>query len=157
MLDDSCMPTPLDLATLPRNVTTLRSLLLQREAGDAAALEQQAAELTAARNRLKEQVLHNEQLKTRLARLLRERFGTSSEKLRGAIEQLGLVLAELEEQVAGITPPISEELKVPTEDQPRRKPAASRCLRRCRAKWSNTPRRAHAQTAAARFAHSART
>ena len=37
------MPSPLDPATLPRNVTALRSLLLQRE-------DEHAAELQAARN-----------------------------------------------------------------------------------------------------------
>jgi len=63
------MPTPLDPATLPRQVIALRSLLLQREAEHAAEqarqaveLEQQAAELIAARNGLQEQVLRNEQL-----------------------------------------------------------------------------------------------
>jgi hypothetical protein len=60
---------------------------------------------TAARDGLKEQVLRNEQLKLRLTKLLRERFGASSEKLRGAIEQLKLVLADLEEQVAETVPP----------------------------------------------------
>jgi peptide subunit release factor 1 (eRF1) len=39
---------------------------------------------------LKEQVLRNELLKARLAKLLRERFGASSEKLRGAMEQIEL-------------------------------------------------------------------
>jgi transposase len=124
LLDDSSMPTPLDPATLPRNVTALRSLLLRREADHMTALEQQAAELTAARNGLKEQVLRNEQLKLRLAKLLRERFGASSEKLRGAIEQLELVLGELEEQVAETTPPVPDEPAAPTDDQtPRRRPA----------------------------------
>ena len=47
----------------------------------------------------KEQVLRNEQLKLRLAKLLRERFGVS-EKLRDAIEQHDLILGDLEEQVA---------------------------------------------------------
>jgi transposase len=118
------MPIPLDPATLPRKAIALRSLLLQREADHAAALEQQAAELTAARNGLKEQVLRNEQLKLRLAKLLRERFGASSEKLRGAIEQLELVLGELEEQVAEATPPAPDEPAAPTDaETPRRKPA----------------------------------
>ena len=124
LLDDSSRPTPLDPATLPRNVTALRSLLLQREADHMTALQQQAAELTASRNGLKEQVLRNEQLKLRLAKLLRERFGASSEKLRGAIEQLELVLGELEEQVAETTPSVPDEPVAPTDDQaPRRKPA----------------------------------
>ncbi len=111
------MPSPLDPATLPRNVTALRSLLLQRE-------DEHAAELTAARNGLKEQVLRNEQLKLRLAKLLRERFGASSEKLRGAIEQLELILGDLEEQVAQAAPPEPDEPAAPTGDEPpRRKPA----------------------------------
>ncbi len=109
------MPTPLDPATLPRQVIALRSLLLQREAEHAAEqarqaveLEQQATELIAARNGLQEQVLRNEQLKLRLARLLRERFGASSEKLRGAIEQLDLLLGDLEEQIAETAPAEAE-------------------------------------------------
>ena len=112
------MPTPLDPATLPRKIIPLRSLLLQRETEHvaeqqrqaaeleqrAAEIERQAAELIAARNGLQEQVLRNEQLKLRLARLLRERFGASSEKLRGAIEQLELLLGDLEEQIAETAP-----------------------------------------------------
>lgn len=96
MEDDSRMPSPhqsasrLDPATLPDTVTALRALLLDREAAH-------AAELSAARAGLQEQVLRNEQLKQRLARLLRERFGASSEKLRGQIEQLELLLGDLEE------------------------------------------------------------
>src|ERR1700722_15717375 len=111
------MPTPLDPATLPDNVIALRTFLLHRE-------DEHAAELAAARDGLKEQVLRNEQLKLRLARLLRERFGASSERLRGAIEQLELVLADLEEQVAETAPPDAAEHVVPPEtDAPRRKPA----------------------------------
>jgi hypothetical protein len=41
VLEDSCMPSPLDPSTLPHNVIALRSLLLQREAEHAA--EMQAA------------------------------------------------------------------------------------------------------------------
>jgi hypothetical protein len=114
VLEDSHMPTPLDPATLPRKIIPLRSLLLQRETEHAAEqqrqaaeleqraaeVERQAAELIAARNGLQEQVLRNEQLKLRLARLLRERFGASSEKLRGAIEQLELLLGDRKEQIA---------------------------------------------------------
>jgi transposase len=119
------MLMPLDPTTLPRKTVALRALLLQRETEHAAAshqraavlaqqtaelerqaaeLERQAAELQAARNGLQEQVLRNEQLKARLARLLRERFGASSEKLRGAIEQLELTLEELETQIAETAP-----------------------------------------------------
>src|SRR5271167_5142450 len=98
------MLMPLDPATLPRKVIALRGLLLQREAEHAAEQEQQAAELQAARNGLQEQVLRNEQLKLRLAKLLRERFGASSEKLRSAMEQLELLLGDLEEQIAETAP-----------------------------------------------------
>jgi transposase len=119
----------LDPATLPRNVTALRGLLLQREADhmaaleqQATALEQQAGELQAARNGLKEQVLRNEQLKLRLARLLRERFGASSEKLRGQLDQLELLLGELEEEIAE-TAPAEPDQPAPPADAVRRKPA----------------------------------
>jgi transposase len=62
-------------------------------------------------------------LKARLARLLREKFGASSEKLRGAIEQLELTLEELETQLAE-TAPAQPEPPPPAEAKPaRRKPA----------------------------------
>jgi transposase len=110
------MPTPLDPATLPASASALRGLLLQREA-------EHAAELAAAREGLKEQVLRNEKLKLRLARLLRERFGASSEKLRGAIEQLDLMLGELEEQIAETAPSPAPEPDDPADTEtPRRKP-----------------------------------
>jgi transposase len=117
LLEDLHMPTPLDPATLPRNVTALHSLLLQRE-------DEHAAELAAARNGLQEQALRIEQLKLRLARLLRQRFGASSEKLRSAIEQLELMLGELEEEIAETTPAEPEQppASAPAETT-RRKPA----------------------------------
>ncbi len=106
------MPTPLDPATLPDNVIALRALLLLRE-------DEHAAELQAARSGLMEQVLRNEQLKLRLAKLLRERFGASSEKLRGALEQLELMLGELEEQVAETAPPETDEPATPAPETQR--------------------------------------
>lgn len=111
------MPTPLDPATLPDNIIDLRRLLLQREA-------EHATELAAAHEGLKEQVLRNEQLKLRLARLLRERFGASSEKLKGALEQTELLLGDLEEQIAE-TAPVEPEQPAPSPpaEAPRRKPA----------------------------------
>jgi hypothetical protein len=81
VLEDSAMLAPLDPATLPLDITALRDMLLQRET-------EHAAELQAALAGLQDQVLRNEQLKLRLAKLLRERFGASSEKLRTAIDQL---------------------------------------------------------------------
>ena len=117
------MLTPLDPAALPKNVIALRTLLLHREDEHAAELQQHVADLTAARNGLQEQVLRNEQLKLRLARLLRERFGASSERLRGEIEQLELLLGEFEEQVAEAMPPEPEEPVAPPETETqRRKP-----------------------------------
>ncbi len=139
--EDSHMLMPLDPATLPRKVVALRGLLLQREAEHTAALQQQAAELEqhtaalqrqaaelqAARNGLQEQVLHNEQLKLRLAKLLRERFGASSEKLRTAIDQLELLLGDLEEQIAETAPtepepPAASAPANPTRRKPARRP-----------------------------------
>jgi transposase len=124
------MLMPLDPTTLPRKIVALRELLLQREAEHAAAsqqqaaeFERQAAELQAARNGLQEQVLLREQLKARLARLLRERFGASSEKLRGAVEQLELVLEDLEMQIAETVPAAVEPPAPSSESQTmRRKP-----------------------------------
>ncbi len=125
------MLMPLDPATLPRNVTALRGLLLQREAEHAAVLEQQAAELErqagelqAARNGVQDLTLRHEQLKLRLARLLRERFGASSEKLRSAMEQLELLLGDLEEQIAETQPAEPEPpAAAASAETTRRKPA----------------------------------
>lgn len=99
------MPTPLELAALPRSAAALRRLLLQREAEHAAAQEQHAAELLAARNGLQELTLLHEKLKLRHARLLRQQYGASSEKLRVAIDQLELALGDIEEQIAELMPP----------------------------------------------------
>jgi transposase len=111
--EDSDMPTPLDPATLPRSTAALRRLLLQREAEHAAAQEQQAAELQTARNGLRELTLLHEKLKLRLARLLRQQYGASSEKLRAAINQLELTLGDIEEQIAEMMPPEPEQPPAP--------------------------------------------
>jgi transposase len=117
ILEDSAMPAPLDPAALPLDITALRDLLLQREI-------EHAAELQAARAGLQAQVLRNEQLKLRLAKLLRQRFGASSEKLRTAIEQLELILGDLEEQIAETAPAEPQQPAAPEPaDTVRRKPA----------------------------------
>jgi transposase len=117
VLEDSAMPAPLDPTTIPLDITALRDLLLQREA-------EHAAELQAARAGLQEQVLRNEKLKLRLAKLLRERFGASSERLRTAIEQLELILGDLEEQIAETAPAVPQQPAAPgPADTKRRKPA----------------------------------
>jgi len=117
MSEDSPMPSLLDSRQLPKNATALRALLLTRE-------EEHAAELEAARNGLKDKALEVEQLKTRLAKLLRQRFGSSSEKLRSSIDQLQLILGDLEEDEAEAAPS-GPEPDAPETDirvRPRRKP-----------------------------------
>jgi transposase len=116
MMESSDMLTPLDLASLPRSAAALRRLLMQREfehtaeyEQQATSLEQQAAELQAARNGLQELTLLHEKLKLRLARMLRQQYGASSEKLRTAIDQLQLTLGDIEEQIAELTPPAPEQ------------------------------------------------
>jgi transposase len=116
MMESSDMLTPLDLASLPRSAAALRRLLMQREfehtaeyEQQAISLEQQAAELQAARNGLQELTLLHEKLKLRLARMLRQQYGASSEKLRTAIDQLQLTLGDIEEQIAELTPPAPEQ------------------------------------------------
>jgi hypothetical protein len=139
------MPMPLDPAALPDNMVALRTLLLHRE-------DEHAAELEAARNGLKEQVLRNEQLKLRLARLLRERFGASSEKLRREIEQLEFLLGDAEEQVAEATRPSRMSLwrRARHSDASRR---AGRCPRHCHAMWWSMPRHARVRIAVACCVH----
>jgi transposase len=110
VVEDSRMLSPLDPAALPKNLTALRTLLLSRE-------QEHAAELEAAREGLKEQVFQNEQLKARLAKLLRQRFGSSSEKMRGAIDQLELIIGDLEEEIAETTPPKPEPEADPPEPE----------------------------------------
>jgi transposase len=132
-MEDSNMPMPLDLTTLPRGAAALRRLLMQRELEhgaeheqQAASLEQQAAELQAARNGLQELTLLHEKLKLRLARMLRQQYGASSEKLRAAIDQLQLTLGDIEEQISELAPPAPEQPPAPAPASPgeptRRKP-----------------------------------
>ena len=119
MSEDSPMPSPLDSRELPKNTAALRMLLLARE-------EEHAAELQAARNGLKNQALEREQLKARLAKLLRQRFGSSSEKLRTSIDQLQLILGDLEEDEAEAAPfgpePGTSAPEPEAPSRPRRKP-----------------------------------
>ena len=119
MSDGSPMPLPLDQRQLPKNTAALRTLLLARE-------EEHTAELMAARNGLKNQSLELEQLKARLAKLLRQRFGSPSEKLRGSIDQLHLILGNLEEDEAeaasGGPEPDTSAAEPEAQDRPRRKP-----------------------------------
>ena len=112
MNEDSPMPSPLDSRQLPKNTAALRTLLLARE-------EEHAAELEAARNGLKDKALEVEQLKARLAKLLRQCFGSSPEKLKQSIDRLQPILGDLEEDEAeaGSSGPEPE-----APARPRRKP-----------------------------------
>lgn len=81
---------------LPDDAATLRQMLsAEREARAA-----QAAELAAAKAGLVSKTLEIEKLKVQLARLRRQQFGRSSEKIDRIIEQLELMLDELETEAA---------------------------------------------------------
>ena len=81
---------------LPADVATLqRMLIAEREARAA-----QAAELAAAKAGLVSKTLEIEKLKVQIARLRRQQFGRSSEKIDRIIEQLELMLDELETEAA---------------------------------------------------------
>jgi transposase len=122
------MLTPLDPATLPPSATALRRLLLQREAEHTAEQERQAAELQAVRNGLKDLTLRHEQLKRRLARLLRQQYGANSEKLRTEINQTELLLGDIEEQIAEMTPAKTEQPEAPAPAETSRRKPARRAL-----------------------------
>ena len=68
----------------------------------------QAVELAAAKNGLIVTQLTIEKLKAQLAKLRREKFGASSEKIERAIEQLELALEEAEATAAAPQPPEPE-------------------------------------------------
>jgi transposase len=81
---------------LPNDPAALRRMLIaEREA-----LAAQAVELAAAKAGLVSKALEIEKLKVQLARLRRQQFGRSSEKIDRIIEQLELMLDELEAEAA---------------------------------------------------------
>jgi transposase len=84
---------PDDASELPTDIAALRAMVLEHR-----------AELAAARLGLIEQRHEIEALKARLSRLLRMSFGRSSEKLSARVEQLELLLTEIDEELAEITP-----------------------------------------------------
>ena len=95
--------------SLPDDVAALQAMVLAQRAEfaelQAARLAHEAelgAELAAARAGLIEQRFEIEALKTRLSKLLRLSFGTSSEKLRTHVEQLELTLGDIDELLAEI-------------------------------------------------------
>jgi transposase len=103
---------PIAPTELPTDVAELQAMVLA-----------QAAELAAARAGVMAQRYEIEQLKARLARLLRQTYGVSSEKLRGQIEQLELRLADMEEQSGETTETTAEPDAAPAASKkPKRKP-----------------------------------
>lgn len=87
----------LDPADLPTDPEALRRLV-----------QAQQAELVAARMALKLRTLEIEKLKAQLARLRRQQFGRSSERLDQSIAQLELQIEELEVGDAAIMPPVPD-------------------------------------------------
>ena len=98
---------PLTLDQLPDDIAELKRLLLS-----------QNAELIAAKNGLVVTQLTIEKLKVQLAKLRREKFGSSSERLDRAIEQLELALEEAEaaKAEAEAAAPQSPEPEAPSPD-----------------------------------------
>jgi transposase len=90
-----------DLANLPRDVAVLHRIITAQAADVASEREAREArdlELAAARAGLLAKALEIEKLKLQIARLRRQQFGRSSEKIARTIEQLELMLEELEAQ-----------------------------------------------------------
>src|SRR3984893_2364249 len=81
---------------LPDDVATLRRMLIAAHEAGAA----REAELAAAKAGLINKTLESEKLKVQLARLRRQQFGRSSEKIDRIMEQLELMLDELETEAA---------------------------------------------------------
>ena len=110
---------------LPNDIITLKRMLLAQ----ATVLASKEAELTAAKNGLVVTQLTIEKLKAQLAKLRREKFGSSSERIERAIEQLELALEEAEAAKAeaeALAPQPGPEAPGP-EPQP---PAAAKKKRR---------------------------
>jgi transposase len=102
---------PITPADLPTDVAQLQAMVLAQQ-----------AELAAARAGVMAQRYEIEKLKARLARLLRQTYGASSEKLRGQVEQLELRLADLEERLAETETPARSDAPPAASDKPKRKP-----------------------------------
>src|SRR5580698_5917456 len=90
----------MSLATLPLpdDPTELRDLAVDLQAE----LARKDIEIAANAAEIHTKTLHIEKLKMQLAVLRRARFGQSSEKLDGPIEQLELLIGELEEEEAAV-------------------------------------------------------
>jgi DNA repair exonuclease SbcCD ATPase subunit len=89
---------------LRRQLSAKDALLAEREETLAA----RTAELAAAKTGLIAKTLEAEKLKAQLARLRREKFGASSERIERAIEQFELALEEVEAATAEITVEVNQ-------------------------------------------------
>src|SRR5260370_39400903 len=125
---------PIDAGSRPDDVDTLRRMLVAgREARGA-----REAELAAGKAGLVTKALEIEKLKIQIARLRRQQFGRSSEKIDRIIEQLELMLDELESEAA--SGPLAIEPSAATADdeararpRERSRPVGARCPITCRA------------------------
>src|SRR5262245_50185203 len=90
-----------EIAERRRQLIAKEALLAERDE----MLATRTAELAAAKNGLIEKTLEAEKLKAQLAKLRRERFGASSERIEREIEQFELALEEVEATKAEITAP----------------------------------------------------
>ena len=89
----------IDPANLPRSVGELRRIIMSQAADIAAEREARTArerELATAKAGLIVQALEIEKLKLQIARLRRQQFGRSSEKIERTIGQFELMLEDLE-------------------------------------------------------------
>lgn len=92
---------PVEDNQLPDDVATLRRMVIAERATRA----EREEELAVAKAGLQAKTLEIEKLKVQIARLRRQRFGRSSEKIDRVIEQLELVLDELETEAASAALP----------------------------------------------------
>ena len=108
---------PLTPDQLPDDIAALKQLLLAKDGELTAKL----AELAAAKNGLVVTQLTIEKLKAQIAKLRREKFGSSSEKIERVLEQLELALEEAEaakaEAIAAAPMPAEPEPPA-SEDEP---------------------------------------
>ena len=102
---------------LPNDIQEMKRLFLAQ----AANIEKLTAELAAAKAGLMAYALQIEKLKFQLARLRRQRFGSSSERIDREIAQLELQLEELEATKAAAEAKAEAERALPPPHQPRRR------------------------------------
>jgi transposase len=93
-----------EIEGLRRQLLAKDALLAERDEMLAA----RTAELAAAKNGLIEKTLEAEKLKAQIAKLRREKFGSSSERIERVVDQLELALEEVEAAQAETTAPATQ-------------------------------------------------